>query len=1313
MSDAGPLIVPVALEALVVNDHVRDPSFLRAPMAYGSLQMGGDAQPGMSGNEVAFGRDEPVEGVPAAHYYDGVYLKWRLPRALTWGVQDSATGKLTFPPVPNRWIVVRYGGGTRAWLVESDYVWTSALTPKDVSGLPSHFLVEKEGKPQLAFIGRSYDLGKESWQETGHSLGLTALGPGNPAFAFYQPHNNNVFSFVDVLGEAADATYSYQVFGWYAVPGEDPLAAAVEKGFAKVLDELGWTVPEKTDPGLSASRTVFAGYLDGVRWQTEAAPRGGAPKEAGLSIATANSSVEALTALVAAQAAAAGVEVEPELLEAFQLDALAVLDEPDGEEKLAELLHDSLFQRFGGGYRWEIVGAPGSEEPSPGELRRERAWLLQLNQAQAALDGELRELGALRLRLYELWWKWFNWRPGQETEVVEGRHGKPLTKAELLEALQPQTRGSVAAEVEKKLQEVEASALLVPGGGNQQELAEAIAKYAEKQGLPLTRLLKRTEAPSYYEPNNPVVLISGAGASGIIPAPETTLCRFPSQLVRGLEWKGRPVTAATAGLKVPLPDLDGASGMPWPASLAAELAGEAFFTDPGNAAAISAAVPGSTAGEIETAMGAAALGTRPAGALASWSENPWHPLLLIWKAEYFPIPYGSGKDPNWVFEEGRYVWNGRGEVEEPVTFGGTIQLGTAAVFNMAARIEKFLASQPKLDPTQLAALKKLLTFIDTQHNDWDLLSQALDGFNQQLLLGMPGVYANPSRSEAASQSPLGKLVGNAPGYPPGIGPLPEEKLPPDRFKPLRGGQFRFTELALVDEWGQALYPITPLGTEDTNVFMPASMSPVVGSNPFPFTVSAAGAADSEWDLAAPATSAVGGAVVAITAISPTGATAGSKALPLTVEGGGFDQHATVTWNGLPLETRYVGAAKLEATVPQELLEEPEVATVGISVPRLVKAEETASFVQLGPAIPQPARLVFDLVSAAGDQVVVGPLAPEANPVCGWVLPNHLDRSLMAYEASGAPLGELSLAVGPASTKARPCWWPAPESPYETLEEVEAHVPHLGAMLAALQAQEAAVFTAFLTAIDETLWTTAPAAEAYAHDLAALIGCPLALVRARAGFDLQGGPRRDRSWGATFGAQPAGLAEIPLAIGLGRRARLDDGLVGYFEANEYKRFNTVAEIAGGEYLRTIGADGNYVFLPPTAGPIALSLLLDPRAPVHATTGVLPAGNLAVPPRLVESALAALQVSFRLNGVLTETKTTVPPGGGPAEAAIQLPLPSVGTGEWSWIEKDRSKWKVYPAEAADTTAALGDVLPVLRRGLLRLGPFTKPKSNKEER
>lgn len=103
----------------------------------------------------------------------------------------------------------------------------------------------------------------------------------------------------------------------------------------------------------------MCGMVNGVVWQTENLPPGGAPRQsAPVSIAVGNTAFEALTALIAGQG---GPAIDTDLLEAFQLGLVDVLDKADASAVLSDAVHSSFFQKFTGGYVWEIVDAPGAK----------------------------------------------------------------------------------------------------------------------------------------------------------------------------------------------------------------------------------------------------------------------------------------------------------------------------------------------------------------------------------------------------------------------------------------------------------------------------------------------------------------------------------------------------------------------------------------------------------------------------------------------------------------------------------------------------------------------------------------------------------------------------------------------------------------------------------------------------------------------------------------------------------------------------------------------------------------------------------------
>ena len=471
-----------------------------------------------------------------------------------------------------------------------------------------------------------------------------------------------------------------------------------------------------------------------------------------VSVAVGNTSVEALTALISSQAGGAGT-IDSELLEAFQLNALDVLDRPDGSAVLAEKLRASFFQRRIGGYAWNIVDAPNTTTSLPQEeLLQEAKWLAALNLNQQAVDAAQLELLSLQRQLYVLWWKYENYN----LNSVESPYNHCLKhKRNLANQLDPTISGSLAQQVMQQQALVGTLLAQVPNGATPDELEQSILAYSTAQQLPATRLLKRLSGTTFYLPNNPVVLIAGAGASGIVQPPDTIQCRFPSQVVAGFDFFGTSIIPQTAGLTIPQPQLSGVTGVPWLAALAGSLVNEFFFLDPNNAYSVAIAMnadPGIVLAEMSNP--ANDLGTYPTGGVEQWTANPWHPLLIFWQASYYPITYGAPGTPNWIFQGSQYTWNQSlaAVSAPPLGLQGVIQLTPSAAFNMESRLQQFLNNNPNLPANEDEALKNLLQFVQ-KSDEWDLLSQQLDGFNEQLLLGAPGVFLSPQASSLVTTPP--------------------------------------------------------------------------------------------------------------------------------------------------------------------------------------------------------------------------------------------------------------------------------------------------------------------------------------------------------------------------------------------------------------------------------------------------------------------------------------------------------------------------------------------------------------------------------
>ncbi len=203
----------------------------------------------------------------------------------------------------------------------------------------------------------------------------------------------------------------------------------------------------------------------------------------------------------------------------------------------------------------------------------------------------------------------------------------------------------------------------------------------------------------------------------------------------------------------------------------------------------------------------------------------------------------------------------------------------------------------------------------------------------------------------------------------------------------------------------------------------------------------------------------------------------------------------------------------------------------------------------------------------------------------------------------------------------------------------------------------------------------PANYAENATLAVLIGRPLALTRSVLGMETAGNvlplSQADTSVNAPFPqdvlnsriqyaarqqTSSGNLGNVQFPARLGDLANMDDGLVGYLiEATgpkPYGTFYSPAAPAKGQN-GVVRPQPNTITMTLNAPPIALTMLVDPRAAVHATTGVLPVEELSIPTDQDAVAMSSLAVTFFTNPVLMERQ------------GLLVPLPLETGYDWSWI------------------------------------------------
>jgi hypothetical protein len=343
---------------------------------------------------------------------------------------------------------------------------------------------------------------------------------------------------------------------------------------------------------------------------------------------------------------------------------------------------------------------------------------------------------------------------------------------------------------------------------------------------------------------------------------------------------------------------------------------------------------------------------------------------------------------------------------------------------------------------------------------------------------------------------------------------------------------------------------------------------------------------------------------------------------------------------------------------------------------MVNLDSAPTTIHLNPRLVQPARLNFRFLSAnAGEQEMNE--HPASSPVCGWLVPNHLDRSIMFYDQDGSAIGSLSMnATNP--------WTPAPDSTTTAFIDSIANLYLRRVARYLFDAQWQSVtdnstsdnsfLKYFLQAMDTALENISPENFAEHQDLAVLMGRPIAVVRAKLDLELECPTYTDQSWTQLqhelqgHGRSSEGFTKVKFPLRLGDYRRVNDGLLGYWvetpagqlgdyyyssEAGENPDPLIVAYKEGGE--------GVNIFQSIDDDPIYVTMLVDPLGSIHATTGILPVKTISLPKDQYKNALKRIAVTFLTAPVLS------------FEEHLKISLPKEAGYEWTWLEKTTDqKW-----------------------------------------
>jgi hypothetical protein len=793
MSNGTRLLVPIRIDALVVKKDRPWEEQLKEIFQWTNLTpdfyllqdrylLGSDSR--------LYKRFETMQADPELFMAPGVHLHFRLPRALTHGIQKGSD-PIEFPRIPNRWLVQRTWLNSaqkrnhKAWLIKSDAEVDEPWSEENPGVTWPEFTA---GKPAVfKSIGQSAEVtGAVDEGEGSATLKLTAIGPGDPTFSAYYPACRNVLGFHDKLTDFEDGSteLSYLVTGWYSAAADDALQVFVTE-FRKregiKSGDLNKDQREKLRSELEAewkcvcpaladqeppTRMVCHGLIKNVGGkETTELDEGVFPlnldvHKKNYEVAVGEVPGEALAALFKKEEE----QVDQDLLTALQAD---ILSQDTTISDLRYQLHALRFGGVRGGTVFHVQPESDEFPTTPGEPPPQRAdtgalpkplrdELRDLNDAQAAFDRQVRRVNDCIWQHYACWYLWTHWgiEKGFGSPQAQKRKSQldsfaKLLKAEeaLLEELRVKARSdrdeSKKKKIETTLKKDEYQRKAADGGPSR----------------PRYRLTESALQP-FEEPNDLIVAIEGPAMQRLNTWQEIHAlpCRLSNAVAKGPTWQ------EVFG--------QGATG---PGGIHSDLLLESFSKGP----------PPKDPDKTE-------------GPPPVWAGNPWIPLFLVWEVAW-QSDYSSQDhviasefvDNCWTLARDKDADGGpdlalrpdavRPAPASPVTYEGRAILTPSG----AKSLKNALITLKSADPL----IKKLIGKLANLR----VMSQALDGFHEALTRRRVGTrfpaLEHPSKNVPAVPDP-----------PASVRTMPSD----DPFFPIRAGRLKILRLYVVDAFGQTV-----------------------------------------------------------------------------------------------------------------------------------------------------------------------------------------------------------------------------------------------------------------------------------------------------------------------------------------------------------------------------------------------------------------------------------------------------------------------------------------------------------------------------
>jgi hypothetical protein len=336
---------------------------------------------------------------------------------------------------------------------------------------------------------------------------------------------------------------------------------------------------------------------------------------------------------------------------------------------------------------------------------------------------------------------------------------------------------------------------------------------------------------------------------------------------------------------------------------------------------------------------------------------------------------------------------------------------------------------------------------------------------------------------------------------------------------------------------------------------------------------------------------------------------------------------------------------------------------------------------LPPRLLVPSRLLFKWLDAQEDFTT---------PACGWVLPNHLDHSLFFYNGDGSAIGSFGIEHHTVKYRTQAGNRKNPSDSLETdIGTPEESIPTVNRWLAHFMhyindmSKDGERFLAdLMQVILDSENFISPEKNPGDNSLSVLIGRPLALARVALGMETYGAslPLNQSAMSTTdpwvedvnnrcfdyaerMQHGDAGLSKVQIPVRLGDHLNMDDGLIGYLRETGDDKNPYATDFFAPAAIKTehgvVHPSDTNLLLNLNAKQQTFTMLVDPRARVHALTGLLPMESLEFPSDYFTEAAGKLEMTFPTYPLLQQS------------LKFTIPLSDQTGYTWSWVTQHQGK------------------------------------------